>query len=62
MNPSQARYNEKLAEQARKRRAMYYRLHINKGLTATELARRYGVSHQCMSLMLRRAKRDLYNV
>jgi len=58
-NISQYDYNAKLAEQARKRRAMYYRLHINKGLTATALAKQYGVTHQCMSKMLRRAKEDL---
>ena len=59
MNPSQTRYNAKIAEQARKRRAMFYRMHLKQGLTATELARRYGVTHQCMSAMLRKAKKDL---
>ena len=59
MNPSQAKFNAQLAEKARKRRAMFLRLHINKNLSATELARRYGMTHQCMSKMLRRAKEDL---
>ncbi|OFZ69073.1 MAG: hypothetical protein A2V79_11670 [Betaproteobacteria bacterium RBG_16_56_24] len=51
-------FNKKLAEQARKRRTMFYRLHINKKLSATELAKRYGMSRQCMSLMLNRAKAE----
>lgn len=59
MNPSQARHNAKVADVARKRRAMYYRLHINKGLTVSDLARRFGVTRQCMSVMLRRAKEDV---
>ena len=58
MNPSQARHNAKVAEKARKRRAMYYRLHITNGLSVSDLARRYKVSRQCMSVMLRRAKED----
>ena len=58
MNPSQARHNAKVAEQARKRRAMYYRLHTTKGLSVSDLARRYGVTRQCMSVMIRRAKED----
>jgi len=52
-------FNKKLAEKARKRRAMYYRLHINKGLSAAELGRRYGVSRQRMSLMLSKAAKDV---
>lgn len=59
MNQSQARHNAKVAEQARKRRAIYYRLHINKRLTVSDLARRYGVTRQCMSIILRRAKEDI---
>lgn len=53
MNP----HNEKLAAQGRKRRAKYLRLNTmgKKPLTATELAKRFGVSHQRMSYMLRRA-------
>lgn len=59
MNPSQARYNARVAERARKRRAMFYRLHISKRLSAAELARQYGMTRACMSVMLRRAKDDL---
>lgn len=52
-------YNKKLAEQGRARRAMFYRLHITKKLTATNLARRYGVSPQRMSAILRQAKKEV---
>jgi|ERR1022692_2090966 IS30 family transposase len=60
MNPSQARFNAQLAEKARKRRAMFLRLHLKdkKKNSATELAKKYGMTHQCMSQMLRRAKQD----
>ena len=59
MNTSQSRHNAKVAEQARKRRAMYYHLHISKGYSAIELAKKYGVTRQCMGVMLKRAKEDL---
>jgi DNA-binding transcriptional regulator LsrR (DeoR family) len=49
-------YNKKKAEEARLRRAMFYRLHINKGLNSTELARRYGISRQRMDDLLKQAK------
>ena len=52
-------YNKKLAEQGHTRRAMLYHLHITKKLTATNLARRYGISPQRMSAILRRAKKEV---
>lgn len=50
-------HNEKLAAQGRKRRAKYLRLNTTgkNPLTATELAKQFGISHQRMSYMLRRA-------
>ena len=49
-------YNAKQAELARKRRAMYYRLHTQKNITGSALARRFGISHQRMNFLLRLAK------
>ena len=46
MNPNQAKYNAKVAERARKRRAMFYKLHISKKMTARELARKYGIDRK----------------
>lgn len=53
-------YNKKLAEAGRRRRAMFYRLHTHKTtpLSATELARKYRISPQRMSYMLRQAKQE----
>jgi len=50
-------YNKKQAELARKRRAIYYRLHAN-GISGPALARRFGISHQRMSFMLRQAAKE----
>ncbi len=52
-------HNKRMAELARKRRAMYYRLHIKNEITATDLARRFGISHQRMSFMLRQAAEEI---
>jgi hypothetical protein len=57
-------HNKKLAEQGRKRRAMYYRLwnkgdKSNKGLSSSDLARRYRVSRARMSILLTQAVEDL---
>ena len=61
MRPMLNSHNKKLAEQGRKRRAMYYRLHTRKKnpLTGVELAKRFGTSHQRMSFMLRQAKQEV---
>ena len=51
-------YNKKMLEQGRARRAKFYRLHVTKKLSATELALRFGISKQRMSFMLRQAKKE----
>ena len=55
-------YNKKLAEQGRKRRAMYYRLHIGSknipGLSCSDLARRFRVSRARMSQLLMQAREE----
>ena len=53
-------HNEKLAAQGRKRRAKYLTLNTREKnpLTVTELARRYGVSHQRITYMLKKAKEE----
>jgi predicted DNA-binding protein YlxM (UPF0122 family) len=51
--------NITLAELSRKRRAMYYKLHILKDISCADLARKYGVSRQRMSILLKLAKEDL---
>jgi len=57
MNTQQAKLNARQVELARKRRAMFLRLHL-KGITGTELARRYGMSASRMNLLLQKAKKD----
>lgn len=54
-------HNKKLAEQARKRRAMFYRLHTRKKspLSGVALAKLYRVSKQRMQFMLRLAESEL---
>lgn len=52
-------HNKKLAEIGRKRRAMFLRIYQRGGITHEQLARKYGVSRQCMSVMIKRAKEDL---
>jgi len=51
-------YQERISEMARKRRMRFYQQHL-KGKTATELAEKAGVTHQCMSYMIRRAKDEV---
>lgn len=51
-------FNKKLAEQARKRRAMYFRLHLQ-GRTCADLARRFKMTRQRMSELLIRAAKDV---
>lgn len=57
------KFNIKLAEQARKRRAMFYRLHTGtdkrKGKSCADLAKKFGVTRQCMSRHLILAKKDI---
>lgn len=48
-------HNKKLAEQGRKRAEMFLRLHINKKIPVVELARRYGMSRQRMSYLIKKA-------
>ena len=50
-------YNKQEAAKARKRRAVFYRLHV-KGLTIFELSRRYRVSYERMRQQIRRAEED----
>jgi hypothetical protein len=61
---NQNRYNRIEAEKARKRRAMYYRLwnkgkKSNKGLSISELARRYKMGYERMRQHIRLAERDV---
>jgi hypothetical protein len=53
-------FNKKLSQQARKRRAMYYRMHL-KGITCSDLARRYKITRQRMSALLIQAAKDVNN-
>ena len=48
-------HNKKLAEQGRKRRAMYLKLHRS-GLSNSDLARRFQISRARMSQLLLRAE------
>lgn len=56
-NTSSIEFNKAIAAQAKKRRAKFYKQHIN-GKTCAELAREYGVTRQRMSFMLLLAKKD----
>ena len=58
MNPNQAKYNREQAEQAKKRRAMFYRLHINKKLSVKDLAKRFKVSYERMRVQIRQAEAE----
>ena len=51
-------HNKKLAEIGRKRRAMYYKLHL-KGLSCSELARRFVMSRARMSQILIQAAKEV---
>lgn len=53
------KFNRQLADAAKRRRGMYYRLHL-KGMTVSGLARKYGVSRQRMSVMLLLAAKDAH--
>jgi hypothetical protein len=61
---NQTRYNRELAEQAKRRRTMYYRLwnkgvKTEKGLSISELARRYKMGYERMRQHIRLAERDV---
>ena len=51
-------YNKKQAEIARRRRKMYYRIYLKGDHTQEQLARRFKISQQRMSIMLRQAKAE----
>lgn len=50
-------HNHKLFIAAKKRRAMYYKLHL-RGLSCADIARKYGVSRQRMHMLITRAIED----
>ena len=58
MNKQQSKIAARQSELARKRRAMFLRLHL-KGASGTELARRFGMSASRMNLLLKKAREEM---
>ena len=55
----QKTFNKKLAEQARKKRAMFYKIHIDKNISIADLARKYKYTYERMRQFIRKAEEDV---